>query len=173
LRLAPDRADDVEPLLAVLVALVVRELLLAEHLELVLVPAADEVEPEPAAGEEVDGRHLLGRDDRVDHRRVDRPEDGAARRVREHPGRPRDRLERGAVEVGGAAVAAPATDREDELESRLVDEPGDGEVVLPGRLPRARRGRDREAAAAVRGEEAELQPVGVRHRAGSLHAWTA
>ena len=118
LLLAPDRAHDVEPLLAVDVALVVLALLLAEHLELVLVPAADEVQPEAA-------RARCGRSSPAAWRRRSggssargscrRPCTSSCWRAGRSPGQ---RLERRALEVGWAAVPAPAPDRKEELEPR-------------------------------------------------------
>ena len=58
-----------------LIAGVVLHLRLAEHLDLRLVPAGDDVEAEAAAGDVVDGGGLLGGHDRMDGRHVRGGED--------------------------------------------------------------------------------------------------
>src|SRR5262249_60227167 len=60
----PDQLDDVDPFLRVVVADSVLALLDAEHLELVLVPADDDVEAEAALADVIGGAHLLGGEDR-------------------------------------------------------------------------------------------------------------
>jgi len=68
--LAPQPFRVVDPLLPERVALVVLALLTAEHLHLRRDPAHHEVEREPPAGDPVDGRGCLRRDDRVHGRQV-------------------------------------------------------------------------------------------------------
>ena len=84
-------------------------------------------------------------------------------------GGPRHRLEHALVEVGLAAVADPAGDREHEVDADPVGDPGQPEVVLPGPRPALRDGGDGQAAAAVGREQAEAEVVGLEHRDG--HGW--
>ena len=70
LALGPDQLDDVDPFLGVVVAVVVGALLDAEHVELAFVPADHDVEPEAALADVVGGDHFLGRDHRIEDRRV-------------------------------------------------------------------------------------------------------
>ena len=62
----------------------------AEHLELALVPAAHDVQAEAAVADMVGGHDLLGRDQRREQRRVDRPEHGDALGRGQQPGGPGD-----------------------------------------------------------------------------------
>ena len=63
LAVGPDQLDGVDPFLRVVVARLVIALLDAEHLEFILVPADDDVQPEPPFADVVGGHHLLGGDD--------------------------------------------------------------------------------------------------------------
>ena len=58
----PDPLDDAPPFFALRVALVVLVLRHPEHLELVLVPATDDVDAEATLANMVRRRHLLGSD---------------------------------------------------------------------------------------------------------------
>ena len=101
LAIGPDHFDDVDPFLCVFVALLVRALLDAEHVELALIPADHDVESEPAfAG----GDHFLRRNDRIENRRVDGTEYGDALGGGEQRRRPGDSFERRALIIGGPAV---------------------------------------------------------------------
>src|SRR5439155_19111711 len=90
LLLGPHAREDLEPLAAARVAVVVRILLEPEHVELVLVPAADDVEAEAALTDVVGGHDLLRRQDRWKDRHVDGAEDGEVPRRGEQPARPGD-----------------------------------------------------------------------------------
>src|SRR5438093_13215225 len=85
-------------------------LLEPKHVELCLVPAADDVEAEAATAD------VIGRDDllRREHRRKDRhmhgAEHGEALGGGQQAARPGDGLERAALEIGLAAIALPAPD---------------------------------------------------------------
>ena len=81
----PHQLDGVDPLLRVFVARGVLALLDAEHLELALVPADHDVEPEAAFADVIGGDHLLCRDDRMKQRRVHRAEHGDALGRRSSP----------------------------------------------------------------------------------------
>ena len=98
-------------------------LLDAEHRELALVPADDDVQPEAAFADMVGGDHLLRRNDRIEQRRMHGAEHGDALGRGEQAGRPGDGLERRALVVGVAAVALPAPDREQEIDAGLVRHP--------------------------------------------------
>ena len=63
--LGPQPFDDGEPFLGHVVALVVRQHLDAEHIDLRLVPAGDDVEDHAAVGNMVDDGALLRGDDRM------------------------------------------------------------------------------------------------------------
>ena len=66
----PDQLDDVDPFLRIFVARLVVALLDAEHLELALVPADDDVEAEAALADVIGGDHLLGCDHGIEERRM-------------------------------------------------------------------------------------------------------
>ena len=74
LAVRPDHFDDVDPFLCVFVALLVRALLDAEHIELALIPADHDVQAEPALADMIGGDHFLCRNHRIENRRVDRAE---------------------------------------------------------------------------------------------------
>ena len=63
--LGPQPLDDGDPFLGAGVAVLVGQHRLAEHLDLGLHPAGDDVEDEAAVGDVVDRRRLLGGDDRM------------------------------------------------------------------------------------------------------------
>ena len=70
---------------------------------------------------------------------------------------PGDRLEARAVDVGLAAVALPARDGHHALQSTLVRQLRQREVVVPGRLPALGHGGVRAPIGAIGAEEAELE----------------
>src|SRR5262249_7799448 len=76
--IGPDHPDDIDPFLRIFVTLLVRALLDAEHVELALVPADDDVEPKAALADMIGCDHFLRRDYRIDDRRMHRAEDGDA-----------------------------------------------------------------------------------------------
>ena len=141
----------------------------AEHLELVLVPADHDVEPEAALADLVGGDELLGRDDRMEQRRVHGAEHDQPLGRGQQPGRPGDGLQRRAHVVGVAAVALPAPDRQHELDAGLVGHAGEREVVLPVAGPALRHHGDRAAGRAVRAEQADLERVVGVHRHAVAH----
>ena len=89
LAFGPDQLDGVDPFLRVVVARFVIALRDAEHLEFVLVPADDDVQPEAPFADVVGGHHLLGRDDEMEQRRMHRAEASDSARRRQQRGRPR------------------------------------------------------------------------------------
>ena len=120
LAVRPHPLDRVEPVLRVFVAQRVLALLDAEHLELVLVPADHDVQPEAAFADVVGGDHLLGRDDRMEQRRVHGAEHGDALGRRQQPAGPGHGFERRVLIAGLAAIALPAADRQHEVDAGLV-----------------------------------------------------
>ena len=157
-RLGPEALDDLPPFLRIGVAVVVvLRQVDAHRVVLGLVPAGDDVEAGAAAADLVDGGHLLGGDERVVERGVDRGEDEDALRLGEQPRCERDGIEHALVEVGLAAVPDPARDREHEVEPHLVGEPAEPEVVVPRRLPAILDLRHRHPGRAVGREQAELE----------------
>ena len=167
---APGLLDGVDPVLRVGVARLVLALLHAEHLELALVPAGDDVEAEAAVADVVGGDALLGGDDRMEQRRVHGAEHGDALGLGEQPGGPGHRLQRLAVQIGVAAVALPAADRQHEVDAGGVRHAGEREAVRPARRPALRHLGGRAAGRAVGAEQADLERVGVVHRQAVAHA---
>ncbi len=155
LRLGPAARHDVDPFLAQHVAVVVRAEVDAEHVELFLVPAADDVEAEAPLADMVGGHHLLRRDDGVDRGDVHRAERHDPARRGEKARRPGEGLEARPVMVGGPAIAFPAPERQHEVEPGVVGHAGEGEVVPPARLPPLGENRGGEPAGAVGAEQAE------------------
>ena len=95
----PDPLDDAPPFFALCVALVVRVLCNPEHLELVLVPATDDVDAEAALANLVCRRHLLGGDERMMQWDVDSAKHVEASRHCEQATGPGDRFKAGAIGV--------------------------------------------------------------------------
>ena len=164
LLVGPDHLDDVDPFLGVFVALLVLALLHAEHIELALVPADDDVQPESPFADMVGGDHLLGRHDRIEQRRMHGAEHGDALARGQQAGRPGDRLERRALVVGVAAVALPASDRQHEVDAGLVRHAHELEIVRPASRPALRHQRHGAAGRTVCAEQPDLELVGVVHR---------
>ncbi len=138
----------------------------AEHLELVLEPADDDIEHEAAAGNMVDRRRLLRGRDRVHQGRMHGREHRDLLRRGSDARRPGERLEGAVVEVGGAAIAFPAADRQEGLEARRVRHAGDLEIAFPGHRPGFRSSRHGRAAAAVERHHAQLHAVVAEDRVG-------
>src|SRR5215510_16091142 len=95
----PDPLDDAPPFFALRVALVVLVLRYPEHLELVLVPAADDVDAEAALANMVRCGHLCGGDERMVQGHMHRAEHVEAPRHSQQTTRPGDRFKAGAVGV--------------------------------------------------------------------------
>src|SRR5262249_9074971 len=131
----PHRLDRVEPFLAIGIAVVMLALCNAEHVELVLVPAADDVDAEAAAAHLVDGDELLGREYRMDQRRVNGAKDAERLRMRQESAGPGDGLETQAFEIGGTTIAAPASDRQHEIDAGGIGHLRELEIVFPGAGP--------------------------------------
>ena len=165
LAIGPDHFDDVDPFLCVFVALLVRALLDAEHVELALIPADHDVESEPAfAG----GDHFLRRNDRIENRRVDGTEYCDALGGGEQRRRPGDRFERRALIIGGPAVTLPPADGQQKIDTGLVRHQRQFFIVRPA--PRPAFGNERHGAAggAIGAEQADLQLVAAVHGAARV-----
>ncbi len=160
----PQLLDDLEPFDRALVALVVLHLRLAEHLDLGLVPAGDDVEAEAAVGEMIDGGRLLRRHHRMHGRDMRGREDAGPRGRGADAGCPGERLEALSVEIGDAAEALPAPDRHQRLEAHLVTHFRERERARPFRFEHAVDLGDGAAARKIAGERAELELAIVEQR---------
>ena len=100
----------------------------------------------------------------MDQRRMHRAEHVEVLGVRQQPAGPGDGLPRRALEIGLAAIAAPARDRQHEFDARPVDHLRQRKIVVPARIPALGHFGDRRAGRTIGREHAELQPVGVMHR---------
>ena len=167
--LGPGALDDIEPFLRVIVAGVVLALLDAEHLELAFVPAGDDVEPEAPFADVVGGDELLGGDQRMEQRRMHGAEHGDPLVARQQAGRPGDGFERGAMEIGVAAVAFPAADRQHEIDAGVVRHTGEPQAIGPARRPALRHLGGGAAGRAVRAEEPDLERIGIVHGDALAH----
>ena len=163
-RLAPRAHHGIEPLLRKRVARCVFALVDAEHLELALVPADHQVEPEAPLADMVGGDEFLGGDQRIEQRRMHGAEHGDALRRGQQPGRPGHGFERGAVEIGGAAITLPARDWQHEVDAARLRHAGEREAVGPARRPALRHLRRRTAGGAIGAEQAELERIAIEHR---------
>ncbi len=95
-------------------------LLHAEHGEFAFVPAGHEIEPETARADMIGGDKLLGGNQRMKQWGVHGPEDRDAPCCCEQAARPGDGLKRRAVKVARAAIALPASDRQQEIDACLI-----------------------------------------------------
>ena len=155
----PKQLQHVQPFGCVGIALVMFHDRGAKHLQLGREPAADDVQGKTAAGDVVDRRRLLGGDDRMkgrhmrgrEHRRVIR---GAA-----DTGGPGEGFKTSAVEIGDAAEAAPARNRDERLEARVVGHAGQPLDVVPGGMEHAVDRGDRAGVVHVQAEQSELEAI--------------
>ena len=167
LLLVPRPSHEVEPFGGILVAVIVRPHMGAEHVELVLEPAAYDVHGEAPAGDVIDGgrhfRHHQGMHQRHVHGRQHR----AVVRHRADCRCPGEAFECAIVEVRRSAVSFPASDRQQRLHAgaidRLRDVPGIGPVELPG----FRNGGDGGAVAAIECHHSELHPIAAEQACAS------
>ena len=167
--LRPRAAHEIEPFGGIFVAVVVRAHVGAEHVELVLEPAAHDVEREAPVGDVIDGRRHLRDHQRMNQRHVDGGEHRAIVRHRADRRRPGEALERAIVEVRRAAVTLPAPDRQKRLHAGAIDRLGDVASVGPVELPGFRDGGDGRAMAAIERHDAELHAVAAEQpRAGRV-----
>ena len=167
--LGPQPLDDGEPFLGAGVAVLVAEHRLAEHLDLGLHPAGDDVEDEAPIGDVVDRRRLLGGDDRM--------VDGDVR------GRDHADLGHGSGDAGGPGVGlearAPAgwSCRPSPASARPAPAPrtpsssasfASATVFGPGDVEPAVEVGHHAAGVEIGLERAELQPAGAERRIGRL-----
>src|SRR5436309_2158949 len=164
----PDPLDDAPPLFALSVAGVVLLLGHPKHLELVLVPAADDVHAEASLANVVRRGHLLGRHEGMMQGNVDRAEHVEAPRRGQQATRPGNRFETGPVGVGLASVALPPRDGHHALDPDLVRHLRQLEVVLPARLPALGERGIRSPARAIGAEEPEPEAIAVHENGIAL-----
>src|SRR6476469_4267275 len=74
----PHLLDGGDPLFRKSVSVSVRALAFSKHVELRLIPADNDIERKTATADVVSCHHLLGGDKWVEHRRMNRAEDGDA-----------------------------------------------------------------------------------------------
>jgi hypothetical protein len=150
--------DDAGPFEALVVAVIAVDGD-AVHAKLVGVPAADDVEADPAVGDVIEGRDGLGDKDRREHRHMGGDENAGFLGHRAERRRLGEGFERASPHVGFTAEAAPAGDRQNELNAGLVGKLGDFGNLLPVGLPAILGDAHRHAAAAIDAEQAELECV--------------
>ena len=136
----------------------------AVQVELGLVPAADDVETGAAVGDMVDRGDRLGRERRGDQRDMHGGEYGDPFGYRTERGAMGQGLERAAVDVGLALVAAPFRHRQNEFQPGIVGDPGHGDDIVPFRLPAFGREAHGQAAIAVGAEDTKLEAVAAEQR---------
>src|SRR5438093_11687013 len=139
-----------------------------EHLELVLVPAADDVHAEASLANVVPRGHLLGRHEGMMQGNVDRAEHVEAPRRGQQATRPGNRFEAGPVGVGLASVALPPRDGHHALDPDLIRHLRQLEVVLPARLPALGERGIRSPARAIGAEEPEPEAIAVHENGIAL-----
>src|SRR5438552_8638694 len=164
----PDPLDDAPPLFALSVAGVVLLLGHPEHLELVLVPATDDVHAEASLANVVPCGHLLGRHEGMMQGNVDRAEHVEAPRRGQQATRPGNRFEAGPVGVGLASVALPPRDGHHALDPDLVRHLRQPAVVLPARLPALGERGIRSPTRAIGAEEPEPEAIAVHENGIAL-----
>ena len=118
----------------------------AEHVELVTVPTADDIETEPALAYVIGRYHLFSGDHWIEERDVSSPEGHYIAGAGQYPRRPGQRFEVRRVVVGDAAVALPTTKGQHEIETGLVGHDGGFLVVLPTGVPAFGHGGDGKSA---------------------------
>ena len=161
--------DDVDPFLRLHIGILHQRH--TEHVELVRVPAANDVQAGAPVTDMVHRRQRLGRIERMQQRHMDRHEQRDALGQRSETSRPGKGLERPFPHLGRAAIAAPARDRQEEIHPGAVGNPAGRNDVVPFRLPGLRHGRKRQAAFGIGGKNAQLEApfCGVRHRVDDGH----
>src|SRR5215469_1305821 len=131
LTVGPDHFDDVDPFLRIIVTLLMRALLDAEHVELALVPADYDIESKAALADMIGSDHFLRRDHRIENRRVDGAEHRDALGAGEQGACPGDGFERGSLIVGDPAISLPAADRKEKIDAGLVCQQSQFLVIRP------------------------------------------
>ena len=103
----------------------------AEHLELALVPATDQVQAKAALADMIGGDEFPGGDQWRDQRRMHRAEHDEPLCRGEEAGGPGDGLKGFALVVGHTAIPLPAADRQHELDAGLVRHLRQGDAIGP------------------------------------------
>ena len=106
-----------------------------EHIEFTLVPARNDVEPEPAAADMIGCHHHLGGKHRIEKGNVNRAEDDDLVGCGKRAGRPGQRLVGRAFRIGLAAITMPPGDRQRELKPCCLRQLVGGERIVPARNP--------------------------------------
>ena len=134
-RVCPELADNIHPFGEIIVARIMLEQFDPEHVEFGPVPSSDDVEPEPPAGNMVDGRALLGDHQRMDRRGVAGGKQGHVLRRHGQRGRPGEGIQDEIATVGEGSLARglPAGQAENGLEARAIDNLCQAQRALPGR----------------------------------------
>src|SRR2546421_2894167 len=112
---APRPAHEIEPLGGIFIAVIVWTHVGAEHVELVLEPAAYHVHGEAPAGDVIDGARHLRCHQRMHQRHVYRGEYRAIARHRPDRGSPGEAFKGAVVEVRGPAITLPSAHRQQRL----------------------------------------------------------
>ena len=161
----PEFADQIEPFLRIGIAgFVIVGQAQAKRLVFRLVPARDDVQARAAMADLVDGGDLLGHDDRMVGGGVDGGEDGDVLRRGQQACGPGHRLQHAAVEIGLAAIADPARDRQHEVDPGRVQHLRQLQVVVPAVVPARGDLCGGHPRRAVGREGAKAKPVAREHR---------
>src|SRR5579875_1255107 len=160
----PDTLNDLPPFAAVIVAPIVILLTCPEHIELVLVPSADDVQAEAALAHMIGSDGLLGSEHRMNQRAMHGAEHRDIARDGEQTARPCDGLKGAALEIGLAAVTFPASHRHHAFDARLIGHLRQLDVVRPARVPSFGHLGCGHSARTVRREDADLHPIAIEHR---------
>lgn len=156
----PQLGREFHPLRGDVVALVVRQLVIGEHPDFLLVPAGHHVQPEPPTGDVVDGGARLGQPDGMNGGDMHGGEHADALRRCRDTRCPGEGFEAAVLEVGLASHAAPPSDGHHGLQPGRFRRAGDGHGLRPPRLDEAGVGAHGGSAAAVGAENTDLEFVG-------------
>ena len=168
----PSLLEELQPFGGILVTVVVRAYVGTEHVELVLEPAAHDIERESPVGDVIDGRRHLRHHQWMHQRYVAGGEHGDVFGQRAECCGPGEGLERGTVKIRRSAVAAPAPDRQQRLHAGTVDRLRDIDCIGPIELPGLWHCRDGRAMTAIERHDAELHVIAAKQsRAGGRVAW--
>ena len=150
---------DLEPFQTVVIAPSLVDLD-AVQVELLLVPAADDIQPRASMRHVVDGGDRLGTKGGGDQRHVHGREDGDLLRQRAQGGAVGQGFVGFAVDVGLALIAAPLRHGQDELDASVIGDAGHRHDVVPIGLPAFGRQAQGQPAVAVGAEDAKFEAVG-------------
>src|SRR4029453_3456822 len=145
------------------VAVVMPILFDPEHVELRLVPAADNVKAEATAADVIGCDDLFRREYRWKERHMHSTKHSETLGSSQEAARPGKGLERAALEIGHAAIALPTPDRHQAFEAGGVRHLGEPDIVLEGVLPALRHRGCSAATRAVGAEDAKFEPIATDH----------